>query len=319
MFPVLDGSPPVNGVSNPGKTINRNNGNGRISRVSRAVQVLAPDAPRTVWLRARADSIGGSEAASIAGLNRFCSPYELWLIKTGRDPGPREDAKMRAGTLLEPITVAMFEAETGLEGHQAGMWRSRLCGWEHANPDRFIGADAGLECKATFEHGAREWESGPTAHAIVQAQWYMHVTGRRRWYIALLTDGWSLRWWWLERDDDLIATLQHEVARFWHEHVIADVAPPVDGSEHTWQAIRKAYGFTYRGGSRIEIPGLAHLVTQRHELKAAMAHLKSELDPIENTIKAGIGDHEIGCENGRALIAWSSRGENSATRYLKEL
>lgn len=320
MLPVIDGIGSTDGVSTARITTDDSQRDDpRDSQRGRAVLVLPPEAPRTSWLRARANSVGGSEAAAITGLNKWSSPYELWLHKTGRHPGPREDARMRAGHLLEPVTVAMFEAETGLICQPTGMWRSRLCPWEHANPDRFIGEDAGLECKATFDYGAREWEQGPTAHAIIQSQWYMHVTGRTHWYIALLTDGWWLRWWWLDRDDALIARLQHLVAQFWHDNVIADVSPTVDGSPGVREAIRKLYGYTYRAGSRVEIPGLAHMVAQRRQLKEAIAHLQRELDPIENTIKAELADHEIGCEDGKALIAWSSRGENSAVRYLKEL
>lgn len=284
-----------------------------------AIQVLPPGVEKSIWLRARKDSIGGTEAAAIIGLNQWSSRYEAWLHKTGRLAGPRETAKMRAGTLLEPVIVDMFSAETGLDCYEAGMWKNAHCSWEHANPDRFIGDSLGLECKATFDFGAREWENGPTAHAIIQSQWYMHVTGRDRWFIAVLVDGWMLRWWWLDHDRKLTAWLQHQVAEFWHEHVIADVPPPVDGSGVTNEAVKKLYGLSYHAGSAVEIPGLKHLVTQRRHLKDAIKHLQNELDPIENTIRAELSDHEIGCENGIPLIKWSSAGENSAIRRLSEI
>lgn len=283
-----------------------------------AVQVLPPGAPRHTWLREREKSIGGGEAAAVAGLSKYCSPYELWLIKTGRYVVP-ETPKMRAGTLLEPMTVALFEAETGLECTEAGMWRTTSMPWQHANPDRFTSDGHGLECKATFDWGARDYADGPTPHAIVQSQWYMHITGRRRWYIAVLTDGWDLRWWWMDRDDHMIAMLIDDVAYFWHEHVVTDIPPPVDGTEYTRDAIRRAYGYEYEAGTGVEVPGLSEWVDERRALKESIKHLAADLTLVENKIKAALGDHEYGTEHGVPRIEWKARGETSYPRYLKEL
>jgi len=332
MLPLLDGNPRASAVSTepkpapappptppPTQPVSPCTGPADTRR-GRAVQVLAPGASRYEWLRARRDSIGGSEAAAVAGVNRFCSPYELWLVKTGRHPGPVENDKMRAGVLLEPVVVELFERQTGLSCTPAGMWRTPLMPWQHANPDRWTSDGHGLEAKTTFGFpGAQEWDGGPTGHAICQSQWYMHVTGRDRWYIALLTDGWQLTWWWMERDQVLIDILAEDVARFWHEHVVADTPPPVDGGENTRLAIRRAYGYAYATGSGVEIPGLGELVAERRALKASITELKAQLDGVENTIKAGIGDHEFGAENGRPLIQWRARNTNDDLRYLKEL
>lgn len=284
-----------------------------------AFQVLPAGADRHVWLRERRDSIGGGEAAAVVGLSKYCSPYELWMTKTGRHPGPKMTAQMKAGIRLEPVTVDMFACETGLICAEAGMWRRYAAGWEHANPDRFTSDGFGLECKATFGHGAKEWADGqPTPHAIIQSQWYMHVTGRDRWYIALLIDGWQLQWWWLERDDKLIDLLVDRVAGFWHEHVLTDVPPPVDGSVHTREVLHAVYGHAYQPGTTVEIPGLAALVAERRALKESIKHLEADLEEVENTIKAGLGDHEIGTEHRTAYISWKS-GPNTSTRYLREI
>ena len=51
-----------------------------------ALNVLAPtvDMTRAEWLEARRNGIGGSDAAAIAGLNRWRSPVAVWLDKTGQ-------------------------------------------------------------------------------------------------------------------------------------------------------------------------------------------------------------------------------------------
>lgn len=282
-----------------------------------AVQVLPPGAPRHLWLRERETSMGGSDAAAAVGESRFCSPYQLWLIKTGRMV-VAETAQMRAGTLLEPMTVGLFEAESGLDCTPAGMWRTPAMPWQHANPDRFTSDGHGLECKATFGFAARDWADGPSSHAVVQSQWYMHVTGLTRWYIAVLTDGWKLDWWFMDRDQRLIDALAEQVAEFWHEHILTDVPPPVDGSERTRLAIRATYGYAHAAGTSVEIPGLRELVAERRECKDAIAYLTGQLTGVENKIKAALGDHHHGTEDGERLISWQARTTTNDLRYLQE-
>ena len=43
--------------------------------------VSTKDMPREQWLEYRRKSIGGSEAATIAGLNQYSSLYALWADK----------------------------------------------------------------------------------------------------------------------------------------------------------------------------------------------------------------------------------------------
>ena len=37
------------------------------------------------WLKHRREGLGGSDMATILGLNKYKTPYELWLEKTGRE------------------------------------------------------------------------------------------------------------------------------------------------------------------------------------------------------------------------------------------
>ena len=43
-------------------------------------------ATREEWKALRKNYIGGSDAASVVGLNPFSSPYALWAEKTGKTP-----------------------------------------------------------------------------------------------------------------------------------------------------------------------------------------------------------------------------------------
>src|ERR1700689_4799218 len=37
-------------------------------------------------ITARENGIGASECAAVLGISPYCTPYELWLVKTGRAP-----------------------------------------------------------------------------------------------------------------------------------------------------------------------------------------------------------------------------------------
>ena len=47
-------------------------------------KVSTKEMSREEWLEVRRKSIGGSDAASILGLNQYNSAYSLWCEKTGK-------------------------------------------------------------------------------------------------------------------------------------------------------------------------------------------------------------------------------------------
>lgn len=65
------------------------------------------------WHEHRKQYRNASETAAVMGLSPWITPYELWLIKTGRKV-VEETAPMRHGTQMEPAARAAFEDATGL-------------------------------------------------------------------------------------------------------------------------------------------------------------------------------------------------------------
>lgn len=64
----------------------------------------------TEWHRARAQGIGGSEAAAIIGRSPWCSNVELWKRKTGRATAPdiSDNAAVKYGHDAEPLIRDLF-------------------------------------------------------------------------------------------------------------------------------------------------------------------------------------------------------------------
>jgi putative phage-type endonuclease len=71
---------------------------------------LAQGSPE--WLQYRLMMRNASETAAVMGLSPWTTPYQLWLLKTGRAVNPVTKA-MQHGTDTEPAARAAYEAETG--------------------------------------------------------------------------------------------------------------------------------------------------------------------------------------------------------------
>lgn len=193
--------------------------------------LLPHDAPREQWLEARQSGLGASDMSTIAGVNPFKSTYELWLDKTGRAPSKPTTRRMRMGNILEPVVRSIFEEETGLKVEPCGLLESIEHPFLRCTPDGIIPSEAmGFEAKTTNWRNKDEWESGEVAdHAEVQSMASMAVTGLNGWHAAAVIDGNpdDFHHQLVRRNQELIDVLIEMAARFWHDHVLADVAPPI--------------------------------------------------------------------------------------------
>ena len=72
---------------------------------------LAQGSPE--WHAYRQSRRNASESAAVLGLSPWMTPYQLWLVKTGRSE-TRVTQAMQRGTDLEPLARAAYEEQTGL-------------------------------------------------------------------------------------------------------------------------------------------------------------------------------------------------------------
>ena len=64
------------------------------------------------WLDYRLKMRNASETAAVLGVSPWQTPYQLWLLKTGRSV-TKATAAMQHGTDMEPAARAAYEAQTG--------------------------------------------------------------------------------------------------------------------------------------------------------------------------------------------------------------
>ena len=189
---------------------------------------------RKKWEAMRNIGIGGSDASTIAGINRWKSPYQLWLEKTGQvEPEDISDNEyVYWGTVLEQLVADRFCELTGKKVRKCGMMQSLTHEFMLANVDRLVvGENAGLECKTANGFKAKEWEGDNVPDGYyLQCQHYMAVTGCEKWYIACLIGGNHFVWKEIPRNEEDIAALIEAEGAFWEDNVKGGIMPDVDGS-----------------------------------------------------------------------------------------
>ena len=141
------------------------------------------------WRALRRKGIGGSDAGTICGLNRFSSLLALYADKKGLIPDKEDNEAMRLGRDLEEYVALRFKQEMADRGTPK---KVKNCNFilrhpEHqfmlANVDRLIvGENAGLECKTTNVFNQTDFDGGNVPESYYcQCQHYMAVTGADRW------------------------------------------------------------------------------------------------------------------------------------------
>lgn len=191
-----------------------------------ATLILPSGASREDWLAVRTQGIGGSDASAVAGVNKWSSPYSVWLDKMGLSEEKEQTTAMLMGNLLEPIIKELFIREKGLTVLQRGLLRSKEHPFMQYTPDGFV-EDGGLfEAKSSSGWLSAEWEDGQVPdHAELQVQHGLAVTGRSHAWVCGLLDGREFMVRRVDRDEELIGYLIEIERRFWNDHVAAGVAP----------------------------------------------------------------------------------------------
>lgn len=200
---------------------------------------------REEWLAIRRKYIGGSDAASVIGMNPFRSAYTLWAEKTGRVPEFEGNLTTEVGTYLEDFVAKKFEESTGKKVRRKNAtFVNSLYPWACANVDREIvgGENALLEIKTMTSVPIMRQLRGedfPEAY-YCQCVHYLAVTGKARIYLAVLIRNRELKIYTLERDEAEIKALMNAEAEFW-KYVEEDKEPPVDGTVSTEETLGELY------------------------------------------------------------------------------
>lgn len=262
------------------------------------------------WKALRSKYIGGSDAAAVVGMNAYVSPYSLWAEKTGRVPGFEGNLATEVGTYLEEFVAQKFAQETGKKVRRCNLsLLNDQYPWAIANIDReIVGEDAGLEIKTTSELNLSKFKNGEyPSNYYCQCVHYLAMTGKKRWYLAVLIGNREFKTFTIERDEDEINSLMQAEEAFWR-YVQSNTPPPADGTDATSKTLTTLYPDS--DGKAVTIGGFEMDLRRRAALRQQISELDAQVAEIENRIKARLGEAENGeCTSYR--VSWKTQVRNT--------
>ena len=186
---------------------------------------------REEWLKARETRIGGSEASSLIGINKYQSLRDLWRKKKKGITEEIDNEAIRYGNALEPILREMFRVKhptMDVQYEENAILYSKKYEWMSYSADGLIwdGARAGiLEIKTSFIRNSsmsEEWKEQIPMNYFAQTLWGLLVTGFE--FIDLIAE--------LRYMDGNSTIRQYHIER---SEVLDDIEYILETSRNNWQ------------------------------------------------------------------------------------
>jgi putative phage-type endonuclease len=278
---------------------------------------------RKKFLQARSLGIGASDIAAVLGFSKWRTPYEVWLDKTGRAPERDMTEFMEWGIALEAPIARRFQSRHGrLDAPQPigrvrpspGVLQSRKYPWLLATPDRIVeefetGLAVPLEIKTQNAFGRDEWAEAPPLYYQSQSQAQQIV-----WFgpdpqvdahglvIPLIGGNSMPEPFTLPFDREFAEFLIDDVGRWFHDHVVKDVPPPLTVADDIAGLMPPVDGKTITADSYIK-----SLIEERTQILRPRLSKDEKRDAeIKAELKLAMLDAtSIVDENGATLVTWA--------------
>ena len=246
---------------------------------------------RNEWLGWRRKGIGGSDTATVVGLNPYGSLYELWADKQGFLPEKEETEQMKVGRDLEQYVADRFCEATGKKVQKLPyMYRHNKYPFITANIDRkIVGENAALECKTTNLFNKSDFENGEVQPSyLCQCYHYMNVMGYDKMYLAVLILSKGFFWYEIEKNTEQQEALLKAEVDFWKEYVQGDSVPEPDGSESATNALKQIFG--EEKGDAVALMHADKLFENLARIKDSISALEKNKAECEQKIKMCLGE-----------------------------
>lgn len=275
---------------------------GWVTDINHAGYLPDPSEERAAWLAWRRQGIGASDVAAIIGISPWSTPFNVWADKMGALEDEQSEA-MAWGLRLENLILDAYEEEHEVDvvNRQARVSRGGDGErWMRATIDGDAG-DRLVEAKADSSFG---WDDVPL-HYQAQAQWQMLVTGHTRVDFAVLHQGRRFAVYTVEADPEAQEAIFKACERFWFDHVVAQVAPPVHADDV------RTVAAVWPDHVEAEVEVDADVVRRLAEVKAEIRALEHSRDALQAQLQAQLGESAVGTVAGEKWCTWKTQ---TATR-----
>lgn len=261
------------------------------------------------WLSWRRNGLGGSDTSIVCGINKYKSPVQLWMEKTGKIQSEEAGECAYWGTILEPIIRDEFIKRSNLEViREPHILQHSKYNFMLANLDGVvvnpITGRCIFEAKTASQYKESQWhDDNIPEEYMLQLQHYFAVTGYKVAYIAVLIGGNQFKYTVVKRDEELIEMLIKIESDFW-QHVVNDVPPSIDGSEASTELLNRLYSSAVNDNIILPLEA-EELINQYEEASLKEKEIKLIKDEASNILKDMLKEHEIGNINDR-IISWKA-------------
>lgn len=228
-------------------------------RVKRIEDSIKPGmTPYKLWQYRRQESLGGSDIGTLMGLNKYTTPHQLWLEKTGRVAPWGGNAATHWGQILEPVIANEYEQVSGMKLTLCDGLSIPQIPYLVGSPDRIVlnpldktKAVAIWEGKTTRGNTATDdidedgrtimlWGKGDVydeAHNLVQADdripdsyllqvhAYMLLTGIHTTKLSCLLSTSDFRTYTIDFNEELALEILRQAKEWWVKHILHDEEP----------------------------------------------------------------------------------------------
>lgn len=274
----------------------------------------------------RSAGIGGSEIAAIVGLDSRRDKFAVYADKLGLVEREPPNARMKFGKRLERVIAEMYADETGT----CAAWNDET----QVNPDRpwqvftvdaFVldlatVAPIGIvDAKNVALDQSRLWGATGTDqvpdHIALQMAWYCSGTNLPWADVAALFGGNDLRIYRIHRHAEIEAVILESAERFWNDHVLARVPPPLGSTDTAAEYLRQRFPRNTEQVRHADAKEVALLAEMRRAREAFDAAESAKI-AADNAVREAIGPYD-GLLVPGGSVTWKASKERQNVDWQK--
>lgn len=205
-----------------------------LSLGSRSDYLKAWDPDELALVEERQTGLGGSDIPSLFGVGFNRTVTHIYYEKTRPIPLERDppNIHMKRGRLLEPLAAARWQLEHGQKVMRVSLRRMRGHPHAIAHLDRkVVGESTGCEFKAPGVNSMwAQLRRGVWESTLLQASWYLGVTGWRKMWVGLISVETEPDWvcFPVTPDRELFGIMLERADRLWNDHIVPQIPPDQD-------------------------------------------------------------------------------------------
>jgi len=265
----------------------------------------------------RKKHIGASESAAILGLSPYKTPYDVWLLKTGKVESPASVGEAGdIGNMIEDGLLDYGASELGVRILK-NQFRVHTNGILSATHDALVvDVMEGMEAKTSgiMSFATKdEWGDNGTdqvpSHIIIQCQHQALVSNLDLVHVPALIGGRGRLMFRIERSESICEIILEKVTAFWEDNVQKDIPPEGTPSLNIIRLRKREPGLT--------LPISADIVLKWRDLEAKRKEAVKAEDEAKAACLSAMGDAEIGESDAGNVVVQKVEVNRLDTKALK--